>query len=227
MVDVLVFGSHPDDVEFGCGGVLAKLASQGKTIVIVDLTLGEKGSNGTPTQRRDEAHAAAHLVNATRMNFEIEDCNVSDTYENRLLMVRIIREYQPRLVLAPMSKGEQNHPDHVACGAMARAACRYARFPNILPELPVHRPEGILHYMQRNFDVPTVLIDISEHVELWKKMIRCHASQLATFPYDDWVLEKASYWGKLIGVEYAQGFYACNPIVVEDIMTISKGTQEI
>lgn len=227
MCDILIFGAHPDDIEFACGGILAKMATQGKDIVMVDLTLGEKGTNGTPEQRREESENAAALIGAKRVFLDFSDCEITDTYEGRLRLVKVIREHKPRLVIAPMWNGEQNHPDHIACGKMARYACRYARFAKILPEHPIHWVEGILHYPPPTFDAVDFIVDVSDYVETWKKMMRCHISQMATFDYDDWNLRLASKLGVLIGTSYAQGLVKGNPVVVDDVMNVSKGAREI
>ncbi len=226
MVDVLAFGAHPDDIEFGCGGILAKLAKQNKSIVMVDLTLGDKGTNGTPEIRRLEGEKAAQLIGAKRIYLDFKDCEVFDTYPARLELVKVIREYRPKLVLAPMWKGEQNHPDHLACGVMARYACRYARFSKILPEIPVHTPEGILHYFSRQLSYD-FLVDISDHYEVWKQMMLCHASQMKTFEYSEWSMRVSSQLGVLIGKKYAQGLIKGNPVEVDDVMAIAKGTRDL
>src|SRR5690606_22934436 len=97
---------------------------------------------------------------------------------------------------------------------MARSACRYARFSRILPDLPIHWVEGILHYPPPTFEAVDFIIDVSDYVETWKEMMRSHASQMATFAYDDWNLRLASKLGMLIGVPYAQGLVKGNPIVI-------------
>lgn len=227
MVDILAFGPHPDDVEFGCGGILAKATAQGKSVIIVDLTVGEKATNGNPEQRRAEADAAALSIGAKRLFLDFKDCEILDTYAGRLKLVTVIREHQPRLVIAPMWKGEQNHPDHLACGLMARYACRYARFSKILPEVPIHRPNGILHYLPHAGQDADFLIDISDHVEAWKRMMDCHRSQMLTMPYAEMALKHAANYGAMIGRPYSQGLVKGNPIVVDDLLTISNGTNEI
>lgn len=227
MVDILAFGAHPDDVEFGCGGILAKAADQGYSIVIADLTSGEKGTNGTPEGRRKEGLHSASLIGAKRVYLDFIDCEVYDSYEGRLKLVKVIRENKPKLVLAPQWSGNQTHPDHVACGIMARHACRYARFAKILPELPIHRVQGILHYLSQISGVAEFIIDISDQVKVWKKMMESHASQLQTLQYADLVERNAAQLGGVIGKAYAQGLVSGNPVVVEDIMTISHGVREI
>lgn len=226
MIDIMAIGAHPDDCEFGCGGILCKMAAQKKSIVIVDLTLGEMGTNGTPEIRRKEGEDAARLIGAERVYLDFKDCQVSDNYEGRLQLVKVIRKYRPRLVLAPMWKGEQNHPDHLACGQMARHACRYSRFAKILPEIPAHTPEGILHYFAPGIE-PDFLIDVSDHLEQWKGMMSCHVSQLRTSDFIDANLRRASLMGLRINTPYAQGLIKGNPVAIDDLMTVSCGTREL
>lgn len=227
MIDILAFGAHPDDIEFACGGILAKMAAQKKSIVMVDLTCGEKGLHGSPEERRQEGEKGSAVIGATRVFLDFKDCEVFDSFEGRLKIVKVIREYKPRLVLAPYWKGEQNHPDHIACGQMVRYACRYARFAKILPELPIHWVEGILHYYPLACEKLDFIIDVSDHIETWVKMMRCHKSQMQTFEYDAWNLRLAAKLGVLIGKPYAQGLVKGHPIIVDDLMTISRGAREI
>lgn len=227
MVDVLALGAHPDDIEFGCGGILAKLASQNKSLVLVDLTCGEKGTQGTPPIRREEGIKAAKLLNAERHYLDFKDCEVIDDYESRLKVVSVIRKFKPKVILAPYWKGEQNHPDHFACGLLARYACRYARFAKILPEIPIHRASNILHYLHPAFMEPDFLFDITDHLELWKQMMACHSSQLKGVPYSDQVLRRASWLGSLIDTPYAQGLFKGHPVVIDDLMSLSVGSKEI
>lgn len=227
MVDILAIGAHPDDIEFACGGILCKTAAAGKSIAMADLTFGDKATHGTPVERRLESENAAAVIGAKRIFLNFKDCEIFDTYEGRLQIVRLIRKEKPRLVLAPYWKGEQNHPDHLACGQMVRYACRYARFANILPDLPAHWVEGVLHYAPPTMAPVDFLVDVSEHVETWTKMMLCHGTQMQTFPYDEWNLRIASKWGVMIGCSYAQALIKGNPVVVEDVMSVSRGTREI
>ncbi len=227
MIDILTFGAHPDDIEFGCGGILVKMAKQGKSIVMVDLTLGEKGTHGSPEERRREGEESSRIIGAERVFLDFVDCEIIDSYEGRLKLVAVIRKYRPRLILAPLWKGEQNHPDHLACGLMVRYACRYSRFAKILPSMPIHQPEGVLHYLYPTYEDADFIIDVTEEVSTWKKMLECHQSQMRTFQYSEWVLRMASKLGLLIGKPYAQGLVKGNPIEVDDLMSLAKGTREI
>lgn len=227
MVDILAFGSHPDDIEFGCGGILCQTASEGKSIAMTHLTYGEKSSNGNLEKRREEAYHSAKIIGAEISFLTLKDSEIFDNKENRIEIVKIIRKYKPQLILAPFWKGEQNHPDHTASGKLARIACRYARFPEILPEIPPHTPGNILHYLPPFHQNPDFLIDVSKYVETWKSMMRCHTSQLKTYRYDEKYLQISRSWGLAIDVAFAQGLIKGNPVQIRDIMTCSKGSREI
>jgi N-acetylglucosamine malate deacetylase 1 len=227
MVDILAFGAHPDDCEFACGGILCKMAAEGKSLVIVDLSIGDKGSNGTEEERRQEGLDAAKLIGAEREYLDFKDCEIIDSYENRLKLVAAIRKYKPKIVLAPLWKGEQNHPDHIACGLMARYACRYARFRNVMPEIPPHKVGTVLHYLFPVHDQPDFLIDVSDHVDTWKQLLQCHKSQMKSNDYIGWNIKAAARFGIMTGTSHAQGLVKGNPLVIDDLMNLSKSSLEI
>lgn len=227
MVDIMAFGAHPDDIEFGCGGLLCRQSVLGQSIVMVDLTLGQKGTNGTPEQRRDEGLAAAERIGATREVLNFQDCEVQDTPDARLDVVRAIRTHQPKLLLAQNWKSPIQHPDHVAAGRIVQAAARLARFKNILPNLPIHHVEGILYYPGPMCEQTGFLIDISDYVEQWKELILAHKSQHLTYNYLNRCLAGAARWGAMMGTEYAQNLIAHNPVVVNNVMQVAKGTIEL
>jgi bacillithiol biosynthesis deacetylase BshB1 len=227
MVDILAFGAHPDDVEFGCGAILAKMAKEGKSVAIVDLTCGDKGTNGTVEIRKKEGEKAAAVIGATREFLQFRDCEVQDSYEGRLEIVRVIRTYRPKLVIAPICIGEQNHPDHIACGKLVRAAVRYANFKNILPQINTHKCEGVLHYPGPCDDKVNFIIDVTPYYDLWKEMMGAHQSQFKTFDYIDWNVKRAARLGVMIQVPFAQGLIALNPVIVDDVMTICRGSKEL
>jgi len=227
MVDIMAFGAHPDDIEFGCGGLLCRQFALGHSIVMVDLTAGQKGTHGTPEQRRKEGQAAAQIIGAKRIVLDLQDCEVQDTPEARLAVVQAIRTHKPKLLLAQNWKSTIQHPDHVAAGRIVQAAARLARFKNILPEIPIHRVDGILYYPGPMCEHTDYLVDISDYVEQWKQLILAHESQHQTFDYLNRCLASAARWGAMMGTKYAQNLVAHNPIVVNNVMQVSKGTIEL
>lgn len=225
--DVMAVGAHPDDVDFCLGGILAKLADHGYSIAIVDLTTGQKGTNGTSHIRKKEGEKAASLIGAERFFLDFEDGFLQDTPKLRIAVGSMIRKLKPRIVFAPVWKGEMSHPDHLAAGTLCRNAVRYARIKKMIPRLKSHSPEGILHYLFPYQESPDFLIDVSDYVELWKEMMHCHESQLKTYDYPEWNLTAARRYGDMIGTEYAQGLVKGNPVVVDDPMTIARVAREI
>ena len=227
MIDILAVGAHPDDVDFACGAILAKMSEKKKKIVILDFTLGDKGSYGTEKIRAEEGQRAASIIGAERVHLGFKDCQVFDTYEGRLKIVKVIREYKPKLLLAPLWYGDQTHPDHIACGILTRHATRYSRYQKILPDIPIHIADGILHYLPYGYEKPDFLVDITDYADIWKQMMLCHESQMETFNYADWNMRVAAKLGMLIDRPFAQGLVKGTPVVLEDIMSVSKGAREI
>jgi LmbE family N-acetylglucosaminyl deacetylase len=137
---LLVFGAHPDDIEFGCGGVIALETRAGRSAHFVLGSRGEAGTHGTPEQRALEAQRGATALGATLEFVDLGgDAHFERTVENTIKLAVIIRRVRPSLVLAP-SLVENQHPDHARLGAMVRDATRLARYGGVveLKGLPPH-----------------------------------------------------------------------------------------
>ena len=108
-IDILAFGAHPDDVELGCGGTLHKAVVNGKTVGIIDLTKGELGTRGDIKTRAIEASNASKVLGVSfRENLEMSDGFLTNSKENQLLIINMIRKYQPEIVFCnsmPSSPG--------------------------------------------------------------------------------------------------------------------------
>jgi LmbE family N-acetylglucosaminyl deacetylase len=116
-LDVLAIAAHRDDVEQTCGGVLLKSAERGQRTGILDLTQGEMGTRGTAEDRGRESQDAAKILKASwRGALDIPDGRVENTWENRLKIVRMLREQRPRVVILPYWQGR--HPDHYTCSTL-------------------------------------------------------------------------------------------------------------
>src|ERR1041384_4641954 len=101
-VDLLVFGPHPDDLEIGAGGTVAKHTAMGLRVGLCDLTAGEMGSNGTVEERLAEAEAARVVLGATwRVMLRLPDRELGSDREHARIVARLIRSAKPRTVLAP------------------------------------------------------------------------------------------------------------------------------
>jgi LmbE family N-acetylglucosaminyl deacetylase len=137
---LLAFGAHPDDIEFGCGGVIAKETSAGHAAHFVICSRGEAGTHGTPAQRVIEANRSAVLLGATLEFIELDgDAHLEVRVAHAIKLAGMIRRVRPGIVLAP-SLVENQHPDHPRLGQIVRDACRLARYGGVkeLRKLPPH-----------------------------------------------------------------------------------------
>jgi LmbE family N-acetylglucosaminyl deacetylase len=121
-LDILALAAHRDDVEQTCGGTLLKMAQLGHRTGILDLTRGEMGTRGSAEDRARESAEAAKILRTTwREALDIPDGRVENTWENRLKVVRVLREQRPRVVILPYWQGR--HPDHYTASVLGYEAC--------------------------------------------------------------------------------------------------------
>lgn len=240
-VDVLAIGPHPDDVELCCGGTLAKLAREGLSFAIADLTQGELGTRGTKELRAIEAADAAKILGATaRTNLMIPDGNIEINQTNLLKVVALIRAFQPKILLIPHSY--DRHPDHVHCHQLCREAWFYSGLVKIRTthdrrEQQPFRPDAYFEYMQWFEFPPSFIVDITETFETKLASAKAHASQfhdplsrdpqtkLSDPEFFDLLVSRAKYYGQRIGVKFGEPFFTPFPIGVKspfDIL-VNKG----
>ncbi|MFP3598956.1 bacillithiol biosynthesis deacetylase BshB1 [Chryseobacterium sp. SIMBA_029] len=220
--DILAFGAHPDDVELGCGGTVAKMVSEGKICAIVDLTKGELGTRGTDEIRMAEAMESSKILGvAARENLGMKDGFLVNSEEYQMKIVKMIRKYRPEIVLA--NAIDDRHPDHAKAAKLVSDACFLAGLRKIETvdegeNQEVWRPKHIFHYIQWKDIKPEFVIDISEHLD--KKIEACMAfktqfydptskepvTPIATKDFYESLTYRAQDLGRLSGVAYAEGF---------------------
>ena len=145
---MLAFGAHPDDVEFGCGGVIARETLAGRGVRLVICSQGESATNGLPARRVEEAQNAATLLGASVEFIHLGgDAHFEISVAQVLRLAEIIRRVAPKIVLAP-TLVENQHPDHAKLGRMVRDAARIARYGGVkeLRALPAHEIEQLLFF---------------------------------------------------------------------------------
>ncbi len=221
-VDYLAFGAHPDDVELGCGGTISKLVSEGKTVAIVDLTQGELGSRGSVEIRYQEAAKAGAILGiSARENLKMKDGFLQNSEEYQMEIVKMVRKYQPEVVLA--NAIDDRHPDHAKAAKLVSDACFLAGLRRIDTELDGEkqnnwRPKHIFHYIQWKDIKPDFVIDISDFLD--KKLDSClaYSSQfydpnsqepetpISNKDFTESLTYRAQDLGRLSGVTYAEGF---------------------
>lgn len=234
-VDVLAFGPHPDDIEIGLGGTLARLAAAGQRVGLCDLTAGEMGSNGTVEQRLAEAeNARAVLGAAWRVNLRWRDRNIGKDPEHVRAATLVIREARPRTVAVPY--WSDRHPDHVAASAILTEAVFNAGLRRYDAERPSWKPDWICYYFINDSAPPSFVIDVSDQYEIKRRALACHATQftspgggqranhgeavatrLNTPTFRQLIESRDAQFGALGNVAFAEGFVVRDPVVRRDL----------
>jgi bacillithiol biosynthesis deacetylase BshB1 len=222
-VDVLLFGAHPDDVEWGAGGSVLLLKAKGSSFGVVDLTRGEMGSRGTSEERDKEALEAASSMGARfRENLGMADCGVIDSVENRKQIAGVIRRHRPKLVLAPYWK--DRHPDHAATGRLIRNSAVHCTLRKSNDPNPPHKPSAYLYYLLHHFKHPSMVVDISGVYNRKLELLRMHASQFAKTAEGFGVLplgmndylfgleSRDRFFGSLIGAHHGEALVSEVPL---------------
>jgi N-acetylglucosamine malate deacetylase 1 len=228
VVDILAIAAHRDDVEQTCGGTLLKMRSLGLETGILDLTQGEAGTRGSAAERAAEAEAAARILGVRwRQALDLPDGRVENTFENRLKIVRVLRELRPRVVILPYWQGR--HPDHYTTATLGYEACFLSGLARVDTGAPPHRPYKVL-YAGLYADVrPTFVVDITPFIEQRYRSLMAYRSQYANaeqgntlFVPEEEIRERtfaeARHYGQLAGVRYAEPFVQKEVGLVEDLM---------
>lgn len=227
-LDILIFAAHPDDAEIGMGGTIAKQIALGYKVGICDLTQAECSSNGTPESRMIESEEASRILGLHyRSNLYLPDRGISTIHQMQLeRMVEVIRRTKPEVVFAPYTI--DRHPDHEACGAMAKEAVFNAKLRKVLPDLLAWQVKNLFYYFINDVNKPDFIVDISEYHNIKQTSLLAYKSQFTTPDVDnDFVstplnhdyIERVALRDRLLGqtqqLQYAEGFIAAQPIQVE------------
>lgn len=220
---LLAVGAHPDDIEFGCGGILLKEAARGSEIALLVCSRGEAGTNGSPDEREQEARRAAEMLGGTIAFLEFGgDCHLEISAANSIAIAREIRRTRVDILLGPTSSSGQ-HPDHVVVSQLCRNAARLARYGG-LAELQDFSPHTIQQHLEYAItpsaespnDFPKVRCDISEQFAAWVALMECHQTQLRTRRYVELQTARARLLGLEAGAEYAQALFPTADFVIAD-----------
>lgn len=235
-LDILAFGAHPDDVELSCSGVLLNALKLGKKTGIVDLTKGELGTRGSSDLRAIESEKASKILGlSVRENLDLGDGFFNYTQENLVKIITIIRKYQPEIVICNAIK--DRHPDHARGSHIVSDACFYAGLLKINTEYSNvaqqhYRPRAVYHYIQDRFIEPDFLVDISDVMDKKIESIMAYSSQfydpnsnepqtpISSLQFLNTIKERSSTLGRIINVEYAEGYTMERYIGVKNIFDL-------
>ncbi|MEL0456624.1 bacillithiol biosynthesis deacetylase BshB1 [Flavobacteriaceae bacterium SZ-1-7] len=235
-LDILAIGAHPDDVELGCGGTIAKEVTRGKKVGILDLTRGELGTRGSAETRDVEAANSAKILGVlVRENLRFADGFFTNDKAHQLEIIKIIRKYQPEIVLC--NAVDDRHIDHGKGSKLASDACFLSGLVKIETNLDgkpqnAWRPKQVYHFIQWKNIEPDVVVDITgyvgqkmEAVMAFKTQFYNEGSQEPQTPissknFTDSIIYRARDLGRLIGVEHAEGFTAERYVAVESLFDL-------
>ena len=233
-VDLLAIAAHRDDVELLVGGTLAKAAAAGHRVGVLDLTAGERGTDGSAELRGQEAEAAARVLGLTaRRNAGLPDAGLANTPETRSLVAGYVRAFRPRVVILPYMTGR--HPDHRVASQLGYDACFLAGLRRFDAPGEPHRPEKLLYAMTYREDAvkPSFVVDITGFMDVKMEAVKCYASQFdgktwggevfpgGDRPLYDQVRMHAARYGSLIRTAYGEPFYVAETLEVEDVVRLT------
>ena len=223
-VDLLVFGPHPDDLEIGLGGSIAKHVALGHRVGLCDLTRGELGTNGTPEERLAEGEAARAVLGAEwRENLGLADGDIGGDRSHLRTIVELIRHARPKTIAVPYER--DRHPDHVAASRLLTRAAFQSGLARYAAAGEKWRADWLLYYFINDSTRPSFVVDVSAQYSTKRAALACHRSQFAppatgaaatrlnTPRFQQLIESRDAQFGALVGVEFAEG------VVVRELMT--------
>jgi N-acetylglucosamine malate deacetylase 1 len=222
-LDLLAFGPHPDDLEIGAGGTIARHTAMKLTVGLCDLTAGEMGSNGTPDERLNEAATACGVLGAAwRENLRWPDRGIGKDPAHLEQAVAFIRRHQPRTVAVPY--WSDRHPDHGAASELLTEAVFNAGLRRYRSEGDAWRAGWICYYFINDSIDPSFVVDVSEHYEQKRQALDCHSTQLQpaagrastrlnTPLFRQLIESRDAQFGARAGVRWAEGFVVREPLL--------------
>lgn len=232
-LDILAIGAHPDDVELGCSATLAKEISLGKKIGILDLTRGELGTRGSAEIRDKEAQDASKILGVSiRENLGFEDGFFINDKKHQLEIIKIIRKYKPEIVLC--NAIDDRHIDHPKGSKLVSDACFLSGLVKVETSLngvnqDSWRPKQVYHYIQWKNLEPNFVVDVTGFMDLKIRAVKAYSSQfynpesnepispISSKNFLDSVLYRAQDLGRLVGVEFAEGFISERYVAVNSL----------
>lgn len=235
-LDLLAIASHPDDAELSCSGTLAAHVAKGFKVGIVDLTKGEMGTRGTPELRIMESEEASGILQlSARENLGFEDVYFADDKAHHLEIVKMIRKYQPEILLANAVR--DRHPDHGKGASVVAKACfisglrKAETYHEGQLQLP-WRPKAVYHYIQNDYIQPDFVFDITDFWDIKLASINAFRSQfydpdnnepesfISKPGFMEFIEARAKEFGHQIQVKYGEGFTVERMLGVNDLFDL-------
>lgn len=236
-IDILAIGAHPDDIELSASGTLFRHIDMGYSVALCDLTQGELGTRGSGPLRLQEAEAAKKIIGAVaRENLGMKDGFFLHNEENMIKIIRVIRKYQPEIILA--NAIHDRHPDHGKASKLISDACFFAGLIKIQTEdesgytQQPWRPKAVYHYIQDRNIKADLVVDITPYMDKKIESIMAYGSQffnpdsdepetpISSKAFIDFIKAKNKSYARDIGVEYAEAFTVERNIGVKNLFDL-------
>ena len=227
-VDLLIIMAHPDDAELCCSGTILSCIDNGFSVGMIDLTRGELGTRGSGKIRIEEANNAAKVLGVNfRHNLELRDGFISDDKESIFEVVKIIREFKPKVIIT--NSKTDRHPDHESAARLVKKACFLSGLIKISTkkdnlDQESWRPKSLLYSIQNNYIEPHFVVDVSKYIDVKINAIKCFKSQfydpkskendsfISTKEFMDFIKSRSIEMGHSIGVKHGEGFTSENKL---------------
>ena len=233
-VDLLVFGPHPDDIEIGMAGTVAKHVTSGHVVGLCDLTAGEMGSNGTVEERLAEAEVARAVLGASwRVNLRLPDRAIGSSTDHARAVASLVRCARPRTVALPY--WADRHPDHVRGSELVADAVFSAGLRRFDADGEAWKPASVCYYFINDHVVPSFVVDVSAHYDAKRRALACHVTQFApraadavatrltSSRFQQLVESRDAQFGAQVGVAFAEGFVVKHLLTRPDLLSDPSG----
>ena len=235
-LDILVFGAHPDDIELGCAGTIMSHLDLGYRVGVIDLTRGELGTRGSAELRDKESEKASLLMGIkVRLNLGLKDGFFNNDEHTQLEIIKYIRKFKPKIVIA--NAKEDRHPDHGKASNLIKTCCFLSGLTKVQTKFKKinqdpWRPNNLFYYTQFNNVEPDFVVDISNYMNKKLDVVKCYSSQfyspksnepetiISKKGFLDSVVYRSSDLGRIIGVDYAEGFISERYIYVDNLFNL-------
>jgi bacillithiol biosynthesis deacetylase BshB1 len=226
--DLLIIMAHPDDAELCCSGTILSCIDKGLSVGMIDLTRGELGTRGSGKIRIEEAKNAAKVLGVKfRSNLGLRDGFVSDDEDSVLKVVKIIREFKPKIIIT--NSKTDRHPDHESAAILVKKACFLSGLIKVHTkkdnlEQESWRPKSLFYSIQNNYVDPHFVIDVTKYFDTKIDAISCFKSQfydpnsketdsfISTKEFMNFIRSRSIEMGHSIGVKHGEGFTSENKL---------------
>src|SRR5437868_8547839 len=199
---LLIIGAHPDDADYHAGGIAALYRLAGHEVKMISLTNGDAGHQTLrgvelAARRRKEAAAAGAIIGASYDVLDNHDGELLPTLENRHQVIRLIRSFDPDLVLT--HRPNDYHPDHRYTSQLVQDAAYMVTVPAIVPEVRHLAANPVIAYLPDDFQKPysfqpAVVLAVDRVFEQIVAMLDCHVSQFYEWlPYNAVCLDQVPH----------------------------------